>query len=392
MGTEATAHYCAVIDALTAHVALLDQFGGIVAVNEAWRQYADANGSKLPNYGVGCNYLDLLRQSASAPDNDTYKGWEDRRIAQAVVEGIGNVLDGACPKFQMEYPCHAPHEERWFLLTVTPFTPGSRVCIVVSHENITALKRAENQVRTQGIRLVETFSSVVGAIALAIEMRDPYTAGHQRQVATLAVEIGRIMQLSEDQLFGLHLGATIHDIGKISIPVEILNRPGALSAPQHQIIRGHPDVGYEILRGIEFLWPIADMVWQHHERIDGSGYPQGLTGHEICIEAHIIAVADVFDAIISHRPYRPAHNIDMALTELRQGRGTAYDADVVDAGLSFFAEVSSEWHCAHLTHPEELHPLDYCGSSASPSQKSPGKNAVAGLSPTRSTRLTPISL
>ncbi len=392
MGTEATAHYRAVIDALTAHVALLDQFGGIVVVNEAWRQYADANGSKLPNYGVGCNYLGLLSQSVNSSDDGTSAGWEDRRVAQIVMDGISSVLSGVCPKFQIEYPCHAPHENRWFLLTVTPFAPGSQARVVVSHENITSLKSAENQVRAQGIRLLETFSSMVEAIALAIEMRDPYTAGHQRQVATLAVEIGRIMQLSEDQLFGLRLGATIHDIGKISIPVEILNRPGALSTPQYQIIRRHPDVGHEILRGIEFLWPIADMVWQHHERLDGSGYPLGLKGNEICIEARIIAVADVFDAIISHRPYRPARNMDMALTELHQGRGTAYDPDVVDAGLSFFAEVGSEWHRAHLTHTEELHPLDHCYSPTRSGQKSPDRNRFVGSPPARSIAPAPISL
>ena len=165
MGTEATVHYRAVIDALTAHVALLDQFGGIVVVNEAWRQYADANGSKLPNYGVGCNYLGLLRQSVNSADDGTPAGREDHRIAQMVMEGISSVLSGVCPKFQIEYPCHAPHENRWFLLTVTPFAPGSQARVVVSHENITSLKLAENQVRAQGIRLIETFSSMVEAIA-----------------------------------------------------------------------------------------------------------------------------------------------------------------------------------------------------------------------------------
>lgn len=392
MATEATAHYCAVIDALTAHVALLDPLGSIVAVNEAWRQFADANSSKLPNYGVGGNYLDLLRQSVKSPDDGTCAGREDRRIVKAVIEGISSVLDGAYPKFQMEYPCHAPHEDRWFLLTVTPFAPGSRVRVMVSHENITSLKQAETQVRAHGVRLVETFSSVVEAIALAIEKRDPYTAGHQRQVATLAIEIGRIMQLGEDQLFGLHLGATIHDIGKISIPVEILNRPGLLSDPQCQIIRLHPGVGHEILRGIEFPWPVANMVWQHHERMDGSGYPLGLKGDEICIEARIIAVADVFDSIISHRPYRPARNMDIALTELHQGRGTAYDSDVVDAGLSFFAKVSSEWYCAHLTHAEDLHPLDYCCSPVLPSQNSPDRSAVVGSPKSHSTVPACVSL
>ena len=257
----------------------------------------------------------------------------------------------------MEYPCHAPWEKRWFLLTVTPYPPGSHIRVVVSHENITPLKVAEQHARDQGLRMVETFSTMVEAIALAIEKRDPYTAGHQRQVAALAVEIGRRMNLHDDQLFGLHLGATIHDIGKISIPAEILNRPGKLSAPEYAIIRCHPEVGHEILCGIEFPWPIADMVCQHHERMDGTGYPKGLSGMDICLEARIIAVADVFDAIISHRPYRPGRHMTEALEELRNGRGRIYDADVVDAGLSFFSEVGEDWHRTHRLDAEDIHPL-----------------------------------
>lgn len=356
--TKATAHYRAVIDALTAHVALLDAIGGIVAVNEAWRQFADANGSQLPNYGVGCNYLEMLRHSAECAPDDITTEEKEPGFATAVVNGIGSVLDGSRAKFQLEYPCHSPTQERWFLLTVTPFTPGADVKVVVSHENITPLKLAEKQALAQGIRLAEAFSSMVGAIALAIEKRDPYTAGHQRQVATLAVEIGRAMQLGEEQLFGLHLGASIHDIGKISIPAEILNRPGILSEPEFMIIRCHPAVGQEILGGIEFPWPVTDMVWQHHERMDGTGYPRGLKGDQICLEARIIAVADVFDAIVSHRPYRAARNMEVALTELRRGRGTTYDAAVVDAGLTFLAGVDSEWHHAHRAHAQALHPLD----------------------------------
>jgi HD-GYP domain-containing protein (c-di-GMP phosphodiesterase class II) len=343
-----TEHYRAVIDALTAHVALLDELGGIVAVNDAWRQFADANGSKLPNYGVGLNYIYMLKQAAECAIDQDATHISEQKTASRVVDGISSVKDGTCAKFQLEYPCHSPTEERWFLLTVTPFSPGSLVKVVVSHENISPLKLAEKQAITQGIRLAEAFSSMIGAIALAIEKRDPYTAGHQRQVAAIAVEIGRVMQLGEDQLFGLHLGATIHDIGKISIPAEILSRPGKLSEPEYAIIRYHPVTGHEILRGIDFLWPIANMVMQHHERCDGSGYPRGIKGDDICLEARIIAVADVFDAIVSHRPYRPALNIEEALTELRAGRGIAYDATVVDAGLSFLADVNGEWHRAHL--------------------------------------------
>lgn len=347
----------AVIDALTAHVALLDSEGEIVAVNEAWKRFSDANGSRLPDYGIGSNYLEMLRKVAEHPEAATCSSKEDRHIASSVVAGIESVLNGRSAKFQMEYPCHAPWEKRWFLLTVTPYLPGSHISAVVSHENITPIKIAEQQAHEQSIRLVEAFRGMVEAISLAIEKRDPYTAGHQHQVAALAVEIGRRMKLHDDQLFGLHLGATIHDIGKISIPAEILNRPGKLTEPEYAIIRCHPEIGHEILCGIEFPWPISEMVCQHHERLDGSGYPRGLKGDEICLEARIIAVADVFDAIISHRPYRPGRRMEEALDELRNGRGSIYDAKVVDAGLSFFSEVGAEWHRKHRDDAEEIHPL-----------------------------------
>lgn len=346
-----------VIDALTAHVALLNGSGVILAVNEAWKRFSEANGSRLADYGVGNNYLDMLRNLANTHNDRGCGDGEDQRIAAAVVAGIESVRDGSTAKFQMEYPCHAPFEKRWFLLTVTAFPEGHDIRLVVSHENITPLKEAEERVRHQGIRLAEAFGSMVEAIALAIEKRDPYTAGHQRQVAALATEIGRKMHLDENQLFGLHLGATIHDIGKISIPAEILNRPGRLSPPEYAIIRCHPEIGHEILRGIEFPWPIADMVAQHHERIDGSGYPKGLRANEICLEARIIAVADVFDAITSHRPYRPGRSQEEAIAELREGRGLIYDADAVDAGLSFFSEVGAEWHRRHRSDGDNVHPL-----------------------------------
>lgn len=344
-----------VIDALTAHVALIDGEGEIVAVNLAWRRFYDGNGCCLPDYGVGCNYLKLLAPLAEQSGEGGAS--DDSVLAGAVVTGLRSVLDGSRDRFQLEYPCHAPDERRWFLLTATPFAPGHRIRAVVSHENITALKLAEERTRQQALQVAGSFSSMVEAIALAIEKRDPYTAGHQRQVAALASEIARIMGLGDEFRLGLHLGASIHDIGKISVPAEILNRPGALSTPEYAIIRQHSQTGYEILCGIDFPWPIADMVQQHHERLDGSGYPQGLTGNEICLEAKIIAVADVFDAIVSHRPYRPGRSFEDAVRELRRGAGTLYDAEAVEAGLSFFADVGGDWYRRHRHTLAAIPPL-----------------------------------
>jgi putative nucleotidyltransferase with HDIG domain/PAS domain S-box-containing protein len=182
-------------------------------------------------------------------------------------------------------------------------------------------------------RFKEVLVDTIRAISLTLEKRDPYTAGHQNKVAQLSVAIGREIGLDEDRLEGLRLGAMIHDIGKIYVPAEILNRPGRLSHAEFEIIKSHTEVGYDIIKDVKFPWPVADMVVQHHERLDGSGYPRGLRGDEIILEARILAVADVVEAISAHRPYRPAVGIDKALLEIEEHRGTYYDTAVADACL-----------------------------------------------------------
>lgn len=164
-------------------------------------------------------------------------------------------------------------------------------------------------------------------------MRDPYTAGHQYRASQLAVAIAREMGMSEHTVNGLELAAIVHDLGQINIPAEILCRPGRLSENEFLLIKQHPQTGYDTLKNIRFPWPIADIVLQHHERLDGSGYPQGLKGDQILPEARIMAVADVTEAMSSHRPYRPARSIDAVIAELEKGRGIRYDAAVVDACL-----------------------------------------------------------
>lgn len=173
----------------------------------------------------------------------------------------------------------------------------------------------------------------IRAISLTVEKRDPYTAGHQNRVAQLSVAIGRELGLDEDRLEGLRLGAMIHDIGKIYVPAEILNRPGRLSKAEFEIIKSHSEVGYDIVKDIDFPWPVAEMVIQHHERLDGSGYPRGLHGEEIILESRILAVADVIEAINSHRPYRPGLGLELALQEVETNSGIRYDPDVVNAIL-----------------------------------------------------------
>lgn len=185
-------------------------------------------------------------------------------------------------------------------------------------------------------QLSQSLEATVAAIASTIEMRDPYTASHQRRVAELAITIGRKMGLPEEKITGLRLASLVHDIGKIHVPAEILSNPGKLSREEFALIKGHPQGGYDVLKNVSFPWPIAQMVLQHHERLDGSGYPQALVGDAIITEAKIMGVADVVEAMCSHRPYRPALGIDTALAEITTNRGKLYDPQVVDTCVALF--------------------------------------------------------
>ncbi|MEI6315986.1 MAG: HD domain-containing phosphohydrolase, partial [Syntrophus sp. (in: bacteria)] len=187
-------------------------------------------------------------------------------------------------------------------------------------------------------KLKRMMSGIIATISAMVEMRDPYTAGHQRAVARIAEAIAQTMDLSNEQTDIIKISAEIHDIGKIYIPAEILSKPSALSEMEFNLIKSHPEMGHVILKNIDFPVPIAPIILQHHERMDGSGYPHGLSGDQICLEAKIIAVADVIDSMSSHRPYRAALGIDQALEELRHNRGILYDPEVVDACLRLYGK------------------------------------------------------
>lgn len=186
--------------------------------------------------------------------------------------------------------------------------------------------------------LRKSLEESIQAIASTLEMRDPYTAGHQKRVAKLAVAIASDLGLPKDEVHGIQLAASIHDLGKIQVPAEILSKPSKLSDIEFMLIKTHAQAGYDILKGIEFPWPIANIVLQHHEKLDGSGYPQGLKGDQILLGSRIIAVADVLEAMASHRPYRPSLGIEVALKEIERGSGTVYDPAVVDACLKLFRQ------------------------------------------------------
>lgn len=202
---------------------------------------------------------------------------------------------------------------------------------ILSGTDITRLKKTENDLK-------QALIGIVSSMSKALEARDPYTAGHQQRVADISVAIAEEMGMNSYDIEGLKLGASIHDIGKLSIPAEILTKPSKLSDIEMLLIRTHPDSGIEILQDTNFPWPIKDIVSQHHERIDGSGYPKGLKGDEICIEAKIVAVADMFEAMSSHRPYRASLGVDRSIEELIKYKDIHYDGKIVDILLKLLNE------------------------------------------------------
>lgn len=204
--------------------------------------------------------------------------------------------------------------------------------------DITERKKAEEEIQETMKKLRKALNGTINAIALTVEARDPFTSGHQRRVADLARTIATEMAISKDSIEGIRSAGVIHDLGKICVPAEILSKPSKLSESEFSVIRTHPQVAYNILKKIEFPWPVAKIIYQHHERMNGSGYPQGLSDDEILLEARILAVADVVEAMASHRPYRPSLGIEKALEEISKNKGTLYDPAAVDICLRLFRE------------------------------------------------------
>jgi putative nucleotidyltransferase with HDIG domain len=216
------------------------------------------------------------------------------------------------------------------------FKRDGKSVVQATVRDITARKNNEALLADEAEKLSHALTGTVNTMSKAMELRDPYTAGHQSGVALIACAIAKEMGWDEDRISGLRMAALIHDIGKIGVPSEILTKPSVLSEFERKLVELHAQHGYELLKDIEFPWPIAKMVHQHHERMDGSGYPLGLKGDEILDEARVLAVADMIEAISSHRPYRAARGLPFAIEEIKRESGKQLDAKVVDAALHLF--------------------------------------------------------
>ncbi len=261
-----------------------------------------------------------------------FKPWRDGALARGYVSNIALPLSGGGRTFgslsiYLSEPSVFDEEEVLLL---------EELANDLAYGIITLRTKAEHEQYATMLR--QSLEQSIQTIAGTVEARDPYTAGHQRRVAELAMAIAQELNLSEEQINGIHFAAIIHDLGKIHIPAEILSKPGKLKDIELMLIKTHPQAGYDIVKDVKFPWPIATLILQHHERLDGSGYPQGLKDKEIMLESKILTVADVVEAMSSHRPYRPALGIKAALAEIELGRGSSYDPMVVDACLRLFAE------------------------------------------------------
>jgi putative nucleotidyltransferase with HDIG domain len=270
---------------------------------------------------VDCHDMDVIPAFACLPSHE--RGAMENSSIELMVplrnngQMVGILLLG-------KKASHEPFsdEERHLLQTVS-----TEVAINLENANhVESIKRKHSE-------LQKAMDGVVHAVSLVVGSRDPYTAGHQRRVAELARQIARSLGLSEWQTLGIFIAGLLHDVGKVSVPLDILSKPGKINNNEFDIIKDHCRVGYDILRKIEFPWPVTQAILQHHERLNGSGYPHGLTGNDIILEARILGVADVVEAMSSHRPYRPALGLDSALLEIKRGSGSLYDPEIVDACL-----------------------------------------------------------
>lgn len=322
----------------------------------SWIAYVPQNASDLIKpisaYGIDTSYFDMLN---SVIEKNLDKGVVSTAIQLQTMTICQDLQKEEKDTLERDYAI----QHNYSSVAIIPITTQKNtayILVVYGHnpqdlteETVTLLKSLATDIifgidtietRIKHLELIEqvehSLSNTITAIASVIEQRDPYTSGHQRRVANLAVAIATDMGLSPAQIMGLRMACEVHDIGKNHIPAEILSKPGLLTDAEYEIVKTHAKAGWEVLKNIEFPWPVAEIVYQHHERLDGSGYPRGLKGDAILLEARILMVADVIDSMATHRPYRPALGILSALQEVMQQKGTLFDERAVDACVKLF--------------------------------------------------------
>jgi PAS domain S-box-containing protein/putative nucleotidyltransferase with HDIG domain len=295
-----------------------------------------------PEEITGKYFVDITRKEDVAKYIKSYKQVRDQK--QTIKEEIGILL-------------HKDGTERDFSISGAPNfdSEGNFIGLVGTFKNLTDIRRSEMELKRSLEKLQLAMSSTIDAISMIVESRDPYTAGHQRRVAKLAVAIAGEMGLSREKIDLIRMGSLIHDIGKIYIPASILTKPSRLGDLEFAMMRTHPTVGYKILNKVDFIPIIVDIVYQHHERLDGSGYPLGISGDKIFLESMIVAVADTVEAMASNRPYRPARGTAVALEEIKKQRGSSLDAGVVDACLKLFEEQDFNFNLDEVESPTDAH-------------------------------------
>jgi len=341
--------------------ALIQRSLGIVlASREAARQSEQYFRNTFEQAAVGIAHVGLdgrsLRVNRKLCDMLGYSAEELRVLhvedfthpedIQSDLEQARRLLDGGISTYTLEKRYrHKNGATVWGNLTIALHRneQGEPEYFIAVVEDISARKAAEERAHSASAALDQALLQLVQALTRSVEKRDPYTAGHHEHTSRLAAAIARRMDLPANEVEGIRLGGQIHDLGNIYVPTEILNRPGKLNDYEYALVKTHPQMGYDILKDVDLPWPVRDMILQHQERLDGSGYPHGLKGEEIGLGARIIAVADVVEAMTSHRPYRPALSLEQAVAELRRGRGLTYDARVVDACLGEIAANGLPW-------------------------------------------------
>jgi PAS domain S-box-containing protein/putative nucleotidyltransferase with HDIG domain len=282
------------------------------------------------------NFVKLIGSSKEAIVGINMLLLPDKKL----VESIQKALNGDTAFYEDVYHSTTAGKATPVRAFFAPIKIGDKGILggVAIIEDVTNHKRAEEDLKKSLQQLRQAMQATIQALSQIVETKDPYTSGHQKRTTNLARAIATEMHLSSDQIEGIRVAGALHDIGKISIPAEILSKPSKLAAAEYSLIKEHARQGYEILKDVESPWPLAEIVHQHHERMNGSGYPRGLQGEEILIEARILAVADVVEAMASYRPYRPALGIDKALEEIEKNKGILYDILAADACLRLFKE------------------------------------------------------